>query len=41
MNKLFNSKKVIFGNNVYTEVEDDIDEEERSEEVEDSSEDDV
>jgi hypothetical protein len=40
MNKLFNSKKVIFGNNVYTEVEDDIDEEERSEQVEDSSEDD-
>jgi hypothetical protein len=39
MNKLFNSKKVIFGNNVYTEVEDDIDEEESSEEVEDSEDD--
>jgi hypothetical protein len=38
MNKLFNSKKVIFENNIYTEVEDDV-EEERSEEVEDSSED--
>jgi hypothetical protein len=40
MNKLFNSKKVIFENNIYTEVEDDV-EEERSEEVEDSDEDDV